>query len=305
MYHPPEPTAEESAAGYQSGSDFEFIRLTNVAATPLDLRELSFTEGIQFSFSASSMESLLPGGSVLLVKNRDAIVKRYGAGIQSMIAGEFVGSLDNGGEYLQLDWGNGNLPLQAFVYLDELPWPAAADGSGPSLLLVRPELAPDHSEAVNWTISGQPGGIPSGAARPLSFAQWQSLSFESATLQDPLITGPLADPDADGLTNLDEYAMGTVAIFSDAAASPTAGLEAVSGDFYQTYTYQLQNLTLSATVTPQLSSDLATWQSGAAVLTPVGTGTDNKDGTTTYTVRDVQPYSSQQRRYLRLSVTMP
>jgi hypothetical protein len=41
-----------------------------------------------------------------------------------------------------------------------------------------------------------------------TFTNWQAQHFNSAQLADPLISGPLADPDRDGHSNLIEYAMG-------------------------------------------------------------------------------------------------
>ena len=41
------------------------------------------------------------------------------------------------------------------------------------------------------------------------FLRWQRRKFSPSQLADPLISGPDADPDSDGLNNLAEYAQGT------------------------------------------------------------------------------------------------
>lgn len=40
------------------------------------------------------------------------------------------------------------------------------------------------------------------------FAQWQAENFSSSELDDPALSGPAADPDHDGMTNLVEFAFG-------------------------------------------------------------------------------------------------
>ena len=54
------------------------------------------------------------------------------------------------------------------------------------------------------------GGTPANLAPPATFAIWLDGHFNSTELLDPLITGPIADPDGDGLMNLIEFAVGTV-----------------------------------------------------------------------------------------------
>jgi hypothetical protein len=50
--------------------------------------------------------------------------------------------------------------IKEFVYDDTTPWPTAADGNGPSLVLIAPETNPDHTNPFNWRLSMNPGGNP-------------------------------------------------------------------------------------------------------------------------------------------------
>ena len=305
MYRPPDPTNAEFGAGFTDGGDFEFIRLTNVASSLLDLRQLAFTAGITFSFAGSTIESLAPGASVLVVKRAAALEFRFGAGIGQIIAGEYAGSLNNGGEQIRLDRGTGNPPVQLFTYDDDPPWPAAPDGFGPSLLLRITGAAPDHNDPANWTYSAQPGGMPGGTARSMDYATWTSLSFPRGDIANTAITGPLADPDADGLLNLDEFALGTPALLADTSRLPVMRIETLAGSRWQTLEFRLHNAITGVTSTPQSSGDMLSWTGGPADINAVSGPMDNGDGTSTWKVRDAQPYDSRQRRFLRLFLTSP
>ncbi|MFK7983444.1 MAG: CotH kinase family protein [Saprospiraceae bacterium] len=78
----------------------------------------------------------------------------------------FIGNFDFGlsskGEFIRLFDANSNL-VDSVFYLPENPWPAAADGAGPSLELINPDS--DNTLPENWIIftangtPGQPNGV--------------------------------------------------------------------------------------------------------------------------------------------------
>ena len=160
-YHPYDPTEEEIAAGFSDGEAFEFIELRNIAAHSIDLAGVALVDGVTFAFPDAGAPVLAPGECVLLVHDSSAFATRYGSEAASRIAGEFEGSLSNGGERLELAAANGTT-IVAFTYSDDSPWPEAADGDGPSLELIDP--AADAGLAENWRASvdlgGTPGAIP-------------------------------------------------------------------------------------------------------------------------------------------------
>jgi hypothetical protein len=125
----------------------------------------------------------------VVVKNAAAFTARYGPGIT--IAGAFGGTtgLSNGGELITLSSSSGAV-IRSFIYDDIAPWPTAADGAGPSLVLMNPQTSPDHALAQNWRASVTPGGSPGGS---------DALPFSG---------DPNSDDDGDGWTNLVEYALG-------------------------------------------------------------------------------------------------
>ena len=73
----------------------------------------------------------------------------------------FVGDLgfglSGGGELIRLFDSNGNL-VDEVTYDDADPWPAEADGAGPTLELIHPFL--DNGLGQNWSASDIYGGTP-------------------------------------------------------------------------------------------------------------------------------------------------
>jgi hypothetical protein len=154
-YHPSEPNAAESGAGFTDKNSFEFIELMNIGSSNLSLIGVRFTAGITFDFSASSVTNLAAGARLVLVNNRSAFEFRYGTNLP--VAGEYTGQLDNAGEPLQLVDSFGGIILD-FSYDDAAPWPTQADGLGPSLEIV--DTGGNYSDPANWRASSVLGGTP-------------------------------------------------------------------------------------------------------------------------------------------------
>ena len=119
------------------------------------------------------------------------------------------------------------------------------------------------------------------------YASWFSQHFGSAP---PSYT---ADPDADGLPNLLEYALNGTPTDATSAPLPTAAL--VPSTSTLTLTFFRARAAAELTYTVQSSSNLTTWTDLA--INPGAVGQD-------VTVTD-QPPSNSPRRYLRLKVTTP
>jgi hypothetical protein len=152
MYHPaPDP------GGTNSSQDFEFIELMNRGANSVNLAGASVSRGIQFSFSTNSpIQILRPGEFLVLVRNQAAFLTRYP--LVTNIAGECEGSLDNGGERLELR-GALDEPILDFAY--DASWYPTSDGVGFSLV-IGDESAPlsTWTNASSWRPSSATGGSP-------------------------------------------------------------------------------------------------------------------------------------------------
>jgi len=159
MYNPPAPPDGDSA----DNEDFEFIELKNIGDENLDLSYVSFVDGITFDFGTASITSLGPGEHVLVVRNMDAFLSRYGTDLSHQIAGEYSGRLSNTGENITLEdfW---NSTIVQFKYNDGRGWPLSPDGGGHSLVpldsaLIN-ELAGSLNYGGNWRASAYVGGSP-------------------------------------------------------------------------------------------------------------------------------------------------
>jgi hypothetical protein len=130
----------------------EFIELYNENIDPIDLSGYSFCNGVAFTFPRGTY---LDGHSYLVVCADEAAVQaKYG--IDNTI-GDYVGSLSNDGERLEL-CNSGGIAILEVDYNDRGKWPSGADGTGHSLELKSPFLETDDPD--NWRLSRARGGSP-------------------------------------------------------------------------------------------------------------------------------------------------
>lgn len=154
-YHPAPPTTAEKEAGFTDERAFEFIELHNpLTELAVSLEGLRLADGIQFVFPD---EAEVPAGGYLVVaRDAAAFAQRYGVSA----AGEFRGSLDNGGERVALV-NAAHEVLHEVRYDDEPPWPEEADGDGVSLARIDgSRTGALEDEAAQWEASAVPGGTP-------------------------------------------------------------------------------------------------------------------------------------------------
>ncbi len=130
------------------GSNFDYIELQNIGQTSLNLNGVHFSKGIDFTFPEMVLEA---GQYVVVAADLATFQAAYGKNIN--VAGQYSGSLSNGGEEIVLSIPR---PMEAailrFDYSDT--WYATTDGVGDSLVIkdvFAPPTAWDKEE--NW----QPG----------------------------------------------------------------------------------------------------------------------------------------------------
>ena len=233
---------------YNPGGDglAEYIELTNLSTTvTLGMTGVHFNTGVDFDFTGSPITSLAPGGRAIIVRDLAAFTAAHGAG--HPVAGIFANAtaLNNGGEPVKLEDPLSNT-VKEFAYSSLPPWPAA-DGTGASLVLLRPETNPDPALPENWRASAVAGGNP-GTDDALHF------------------TGnPGDDGDRDGLAKLMEYSLGT----SDSTAGslnlqPRNGTDA--GQPFLEITVTRQMNADDAVFLVESSTNLGAWSSAGATL---------------------------------------
>jgi hypothetical protein len=167
----------EIAYNPAGSAEFEFIELWNASTNLLDLSGVSLSNAVHFIFPDGF--TLSPGAFVLVAENTVSLAERFQTPTSPyyfpslIVAGDWVGALDNAGETLSLIASNG-VELSAVPFKATGDWPRLTDGLGSSLEL-RPPPAFATDQAVeafvasgkNWTASslyhGSPGRFDSFA----------------------------------------------------------------------------------------------------------------------------------------------
>ena len=290
-YRPAKPTTTTELAVSSDRDDFEFLELLNIGESALDMNNVRFSSGINFSFPDNV--SLGIEERILLLRDRSAFEARYGQpSVQSF---EYTGRLSNDGEQI-LILGTSPDPIKDFTYNDQEPWPATADGEGPSLVLVDPTSNPTHNEPNNWMSSQNEGGSP-GTEEP------SGLTYDTWAAGFDLQGGPLDDDDGDQLLNFFEFLHGSSPVDSSDAPGPVASVQSIEVDGstndYLTLTFN-ENSGVRGSLTVEVSTDLKNWSSDPS-LTKIVTRIDNGNDTSTITVRIASPIGTDQdKTYLRL-----
>ncbi len=180
---------------------YEFIEVQNISGTDaLDLTGVRFVNGIEFNFTGSAAAVLAPGARAVVVRNRAAFLSRHvGEGASVLIAGEFGGALDNGGDRLQLVDAVGEEILD-FRY--DSQWYPITDGLGFSLVVVNVQDEPDAwGRRGQWRPSHAPDGS-AGVAEPAPRVIPPVLISEALTRTDvppPTDTIELSNPTDDSV----------------------------------------------------------------------------------------------------------
>ncbi len=169
MYHP------SSNANYNAEEVLEYILLTNMSDHTIALDGLPdtsntwrFNGGVSYTFSPGvSMASgeslwLVPFDPVLDSSNQTIFCTTYGLDIgTARLIGPYAGDLSNSGERIALERPQASddpliptdiswIIVDEVIWMDEAPWPSAADGSGEPLLRVGSAGNDPHS----WMAGG-------------------------------------------------------------------------------------------------------------------------------------------------------
>jgi hypothetical protein len=130
------------------------------------------------------------------------------------------------------------------------------------------------------------------AAPTADFASWSASRFTEAELANPAISGPNADVDLDGFSNLVEYALGLEPRQPSTAGVPEVGVTAT--DWTYTYTRPADRDDLNYEV--EASINLTTWSSIGVTLERITSGT-------TETWQASYPRAGTAQLFFRLKVT--
>ncbi|MBE7502579.1 MAG: lamin tail domain-containing protein [Verrucomicrobiales bacterium] len=305
-YRPSGPTEAERGAGHEAASSFEFLELVNTSAQPLDLRGLRFSRGIEFDGSAAALDTVEPGGCVVVVADPEAFRFRYGPEAAARVAGAFGGDthLNNEGERLTLVDAASTV-LVDLTYRTTAPWPEAPEGQGSSLVYTG---AGDPAAPTRWRSSLVPGGTP-GETLSL-WDEWRRRHFTNTEQEDPAVSGPGADPDDDGLANALEGAFGsdprqpTPAAGWLVARRERTGSGGLSEDFVVLRFRRPTDDALAVGI--ETSSDLTRWERAEESLVLAAFERDANGVWETVELRTARPVlpAESPQAYWRLAVTV-
>jgi hypothetical protein len=150
--------AEISEVMYNPGEQYpsqDWVEIHNTLDIPLDLSSFVLRDARFYNTVKLGTDALIPpGGRIVLAQDPVAFSTVYD-GLESASSAWSFG-LNNQGDEIRLLNRNGNAVIQ-FTYLDEAPWPADADGEGPSMEFNSAIGGQDNPFA--W-FEGCPGGSP-------------------------------------------------------------------------------------------------------------------------------------------------
>lgn len=144
MYNPP-----------PSGTDsLEYVEVFNNSGMPVNLSGWNFTQGFNFTFADGTV--IPPGGYLVIAQNAPYFESKFGFAPLAMGPSS---ALTNTGEDIELRDAQGT--VKDYVdYKPADPWPAAANGGGPSLVLCDPNS--DNSVGGAWQAAGTATNIVLG-----------------------------------------------------------------------------------------------------------------------------------------------
>lgn len=142
MYHPSDPNEE-------------YIELTNIGISDINLNNVYFDDGIDYHFGDTVLS---PGEFVLLVQDQTVFESRYGTGLP--VIGQYEGRLDDGGEKIKLCDIAGD-KIQTLDYDDD--WYDITDGDGFSLtatdLANEKTVLPQTDLVASWALDEENGTV--------------------------------------------------------------------------------------------------------------------------------------------------
>ncbi|MCK4999651.1 MAG: lamin tail domain-containing protein, partial [Anaerohalosphaera sp.] len=178
----------------------EFVELYNAGANDLDISGWSFTDGIDYTFDASTV--IPSGGYIVVAQNTSQVVSKYGVP-SNKVHGPFVGKLSNEGEEIELSDSDGNV-IERVDYGMGFPWPTVGyvaseldEGDGNSIQLINTEL--DNDLGGSWrsgfpTPCSQNSGLWTNNAPP-QIRQVNHSPKQPASGEPIVFTAKVTDPD--------------------------------------------------------------------------------------------------------------
>lgn len=135
-----------------------------------------------------------------------------------------------------------------------------------------------------------------------TYATWTATHFDAAQLKDPLLSGPMADPDKDGLLNLIEFAGDGHPLVSDRTAFPATEVVTVGSDQHLALRYLRRGAVPEPGIdcTALFGDEPDALGTGGILVSEV----DLPSGWKEVTIRDPQPINASRPRFGARSVKL-
>tara|TARA_R110000787_G_scaffold13189_4_gene41713 strand:- start:349 stop:3312 length:2964 start_codon:yes stop_codon:yes gene_type:complete len=141
---------------YKDAVDFEvkdWVELYNNSDSTVDLSGWIFKDDDDLhEFIIPDGTTLAPDSYIVLAQSLVDFQSEFPS--VSPVLGDFEFGLSGGGELVRL-YDNTGILVDSVTYNDESPWPTEADGNGPTLELISPDL--DNNLGENWDACAAPG----------------------------------------------------------------------------------------------------------------------------------------------------
>jgi hypothetical protein len=300
-----DPSALDATATFSAGGTYvlrlladdgqaqvaDDVVITVTAPTRVSIMAVNNTAA-EFGAPGSTSPATIPGTFT---------VKREGDISQALpVLLAIEGTASNGVDYLTLT--------------DLVVIPADASSASFDVVPVSDGLA-EGEESVEVTVlpdSGYLVGTPTAdtvVIQDAPFDQWRLTRFTTAELLDPDISGPLADPDLDGLRILLEFACGFEPLVADEGDGFSGAMEMISGISGSRSAYVVRfHRRLGApdlVYEVQVSPDMNNWNSGPNYSRAVSPPIDDGNGITeTIRVEIFGNVASPGQRFVRLRVRL-
>ena len=193
-----------------SVAELEFVEVWNGGGATISIENWRLNRAIDFEFATG--QTLLANGRVAIVSfdpsaepgKATEFRAIHGVDASVLLLGPFTGSLDNGGEKLELDrpedvtqLGLGYVLIDRVDYDNDAPWPLNADGQGQSLN--RTSATSFGNFVASWQAATPTPGSITGEANASPVANADSYNLNEGATINVAAPGVLAnDTDSDG-----------------------------------------------------------------------------------------------------------
>ena len=134
----------------------DWVEFYNASNRDIDMGGWIFSDSVDSNRYVFSSNTVIKRSGYLIL-SRDTTAFRHFFPDVNLLCGNMDFGFSSGGELLRL-YDQGGVLVDSVHYDDKLPWPAEADGNGPTLELISPDL--DNNLAENWRAGdhyGSPG----------------------------------------------------------------------------------------------------------------------------------------------------